>query len=118
MVAIAHLCVDSLRYEFDVLRLGDASGRRLHNDCSRHVWMQETKVVVGARRRECERVSAAGVEHLGAEVVGRHNHVRGVVLVGPSDRGPRFHRQFLRTEHEVSDLDGSIGRPDRCRRQE
>src|SRR5262249_18652041 len=99
-------------------RRRDASSRRLYDDCSGHMRMQGTKVLVGARCRERECVRGIGIERFGSEVVGWHNRVRNVVLVGPGDRGPRFHFQFLRTKGEVPDLDGNIRRQGRRRGQE
>src|SRR5262245_22188580 len=97
----------------------DASGRRLDDNCPGHMRMQRTKIFIGTRRRERKRVRAVGIEHLGAEVVGRHNRVRDVVLVSPGDGRSRFDPHFLRTKGEVSDLDCCrIRRPDWRRRQE
>lgn len=78
--------------------------------------VQGTETLVAPWRRERKRVRAVGIEHLGTEVVGRYHGMRDGVLVSPSDRGTRFHLQFLRSKGEVSDLDCCrIGRPDRGR---
>src|SRR3974390_3486767 len=76
------------------LRGSNTPGRSLYNNCPGHMRMQGAKVLVAARRRECERELVVGVERRRFKGLrGRSYRVGNVVVVGPHHSGAGLTRE-------------------------
>src|SRR5258708_16078172 len=76
-------------------------GSLLNLDCSGHMRVQRTKILVIAGRRESERKAVVGIERLGSELACRNDGVRNVIVVGPGHGGADLHRHLWRREGEI-----------------
>src|SRR5258708_19025287 len=78
-------------------------GSLLNLDCSGHMRVQRTKILVIAGRRESERKAVVGIERLRSELACRNDGVRNVIVVGPGHGGADLHRHLWRREGEIVD---------------
>src|SRR5258708_12588216 len=76
-------------------------GSLLNLDCSGHMRVQRTKILVIAGRRESERKAVVGIERLGSELACRNDGVRNVIVVCPGHGGADLHRHLWRREGEI-----------------
>src|SRR3974390_3901700 len=100
------------------LRGSNTPGRSLDNNWPGHMRMQGAKVLVAARRRECERELVVGIERRRFKGLrGGSHRVGNVVVVAPHHGGTSLHRNLRRGTGEVGNLDRNVSGPRWSHRQ-